>query len=117
MVLGSWQSMQATGCETSLRFEERHLIKLLKAFDEIAVPRLFVRHVDRPVALNAGTGLFDDLHPLGESLIVEHVSVPALLEKILGKSVSGPHDLQTRVFLILRLGNHRARIGLRRRAW
>ena len=98
------------------RFEERHLIKLLEACDEIAVARLLVGDVDRRVALNAGAGLFDHLLALGVRLVVEHVSVAALLAKIFGKRVSGPHHLQTRIFLDLRLGDDRARIGLGRRA-
>ena len=60
-------------------------------------------------------GCLDHLLALGESLIVEHVSVAALLAKIFGKRVAGPHHLQTRVFFNLRLGNHRARVGFRRR--
>ncbi len=83
------------------RLSERHLIEFLEARDEVAVAGLLVGYVDRPVALNARTGLFDHLLPLGESLIVEHVSMPALFAKILGKGVAGPHHLQTRVFLDL----------------
>ena len=91
-------------------------MNLLEAFDEIAVARLLVGHVDRSVALNARAGLLDHLLALGEGLVVEHVSVAALLAKILGKRVTGPHHLQTRVFFDLRLRDDRARIGLRRRA-
>ena len=83
------------------RFEERHLIKFLEAFDEVAVPRLFVGYVDRTMALNASARLLDHLYALGVRLVVEHVSMAALLAKIFGKRVSGPHDLQPRVFLDL----------------
>ena len=44
-------------------------------------------------------GCWDHLLAFGEDLVVEHVSVAALLAKIFGKGVSGPHHLQTRVFL------------------
>ena len=97
------------------RFEVRHLIQFLEAFDEVAVPRFLVGHIDRRVALNARAGLFGHLLALGEDLIVEHIRVAALLAKIFGKRVSRPHHLQARIFLDLRLGDDRARIGLGRR--
>ena len=53
----------------------------------------FVGYVDRRVALNARAGLLDHLLAFGEDLVVEHVSVAALLAKIFGKRVSGPHHL------------------------
>ena len=51
-----------------------------------------------------------------KSLVVEHVSVTALLAKIFGKRVAGPHRLQARIFFDLRLRDYGARIGLGRRA-
>ena len=98
------------------RFGVRHLVHLLEALDEIAVPRFLIGYIDRSVALNAGAGLFGDLLALGEHLVVEHVGVAALLAKIFGKRVAGPHRLQARIFLDLRLRDDRARIGLGRRA-
>ena len=98
------------------RFGERHLIHLLEAFDEVAVARFLIGHIERSVALKACAGLFGDLLALGEGLVVEHVGVAALLAKIFRKRVPGPHHLQTRVFFDLRLRDDRARIGLGRRA-
>ena len=85
------------------RFEIRHLIHLLETLDEVAVPRFPIGHIERCVALKARAGLFGHLLALGEDLVVEHVSVTALLAKIFGKRVAGPHRLQTRIFFDLRL--------------
>ncbi len=63
------------------------------------------------MALKARARLFGHLLALGEDLIVEHVRVAALLAKILGKRVAGPHRLQARIFFDLRLRDDRARIG------
>ena len=98
------------------RFEVGHLIHLLEAFDEVAVPRFPVGYIERSVALKAGAGLFGDLLALGENLVVEHVRVAALFAKIFRERVAGPHRLQARVFFDLRLRDDRARIGLGRRA-
>jgi hypothetical protein len=53
------------------------------------------------MALNTGPGLFGHLLAFGEDLVVEHISVATLFAKIFGKRVSGPHDLQARVFFDL----------------
>ena len=85
------------------RFEVRHLVHLLKALDEIAIASLLVRHVDRGVAMHARAGLLGRLLAFGEGLVVEHVGVTALLAKIFGERVSGPHRLQPRVLFDPRL--------------
>ena len=97
------------------RFGVRHLIHLLETFDEVAVSSFLVGYIERCVALKARAGLFGHLLAFGEDLIVEHVSVAALFAKIFGKRIAGPHRLQARIFLNLRLGDHRAWIGLGRR--
>ncbi len=117
MVCGSWQSMQATGCVTSFRASGvRHLVHLLEARDQVAPSELLVRHVDGGVAVHARARLLRGLLALGERLVVEHVGMAALLAEIAREGVSGPHHLQSRVFLEPRLRHQRSRIGGRRRA-
>ena len=98
------------------RLGERHLVELLEAFHQVAVAGLFVRHLDRRVAMQARAGLLRRLLALGVSLVVEHEGVPAFLAKILREGVAGPHRLQARILLDARLRDDRARVGLRRRA-
>ena len=97
--VGSWQSMQATGCVTSLRASAYGIWFIFsKPLIRSPLPGLLVRHVDRGVAVDAGARLLGDLLALGEGLVVEHVGVAALLAEILGERVAGPHRLQARVF-------------------
>ena len=84
MVLGSWQSMQATGCVTSLPPRVGHLVHLLEALDEVAVAHS-CRQVHRRVAMQAGARLFRHLLAPGVGLVVEHVGVAALLAVVHAK--------------------------------
>ena len=66
IVCGSWQSMHATGCSTSLRASPiGHLVHRLEALDQIAAAELLVGHVDRPWQCMQVPGCFVDLLPLG----------------------------------------------------
>ena len=90
----------------------RHLVVVLEALDQVAVPGLLVGHVDRRVAVDAGARLLEVLHALGEGLVLEHVGVAALLAEIRGERVARPHRLQPRIFLEARLRHDGARVGL-----
>ena len=98
--------------EVLARLGVRHLVVVLEALDQVAVPGLLVRHVDRRVTVDAGARLLEVLHALGEGLVLEHVRVTALLAEIRGERVARPHRLQPRIFLEARLRHDRARIGL-----
>ena len=89
----------------------RHLVVVLEALDQVAVPGLLVGHVDRRVTVDAGARLLELLHALGEGLVLEHVRVTALLAEIRGKRVARPHRLQPGIFLQARLRHDRARVG------
>ena len=94
------------------RLGVRHLVVVLEALDQVAVPRLLVGHVHRRVTVNAGAGLLEVLHALGEGLVLEHVGVAALLAEVGGEGVARPHRLQPGVFFEARLRDDGARVGL-----
>ena len=85
--------------EILARLGIRHLVVVLEALDQVAVPCLLVGHVDRSVAVDAGARLLEVLHALGKGLILEHVGMPAFLAEIRGKRVARPHRLQPWIFL------------------
>ena len=84
--------------EVLARLGIRHLVVVLEALDQVAVPGLLVGHVDRRVTVDAGARLLEVLHALGEGLVLEHVRVTALLAEIRGERVARPHRLQPRIF-------------------
>ena len=85
---------------------------MLEALDQIAVPRLLVRHIDGRMTVDAGTGLLELLDTLGERLVLEHVRVSALRSEVHRERVAGPHRLQPRILLEARLRHRRAGIFL-----
>ena len=95
----------------------RHLVVVLEALDQVAVPGLLVGHVDRRVTVDAGARLLEVLHALGEGLVLEHVRVTALLAEIRGKRVARPHRLQPGIFFQARLRHDGARVGFGGRPW
>jgi len=67
-----------------------HPVHRLEARDEVALAELPVWHVDRGVAVGAGSRLLGHLLALGEGLVVEHVGVAALLAEIDREGVARP---------------------------
>jgi len=94
----------------------RHLVEPLEAGEDVAVAEPLVDDVERGVAVRAGAGLVDDLLPLGERLVLEHVGVPALLAEIDREGVAVPHRHEAWILLEPRLRHHRARVGVGRGA-
>jgi hypothetical protein len=79
--------------------EEWHLIELFESFHEIAVTQFRIRNDDRSVTVQAGARLFHDVGAFRVGLIFEHEGMAAFLAKILREGVTGPHDLETWIFL------------------
>ena len=94
----------------------RHRVEGLESFDEIAAAGLAVGHHHGSVAMEAGSRLLHSLLTAGEDLVLEHVGVSTALAEILRERVSRVDRDQARVTLEARARDHRARIGLRRRA-
>ena len=84
-------------------------VELLEPDHEVAVAQLLHRDVGRGVAVDARAGLADFL-PFGVLLVGQHVGVAALLAKILGEGVAGPHPAELRDRVELALGDDVARV-------
>ncbi len=103
--------------ECLARLDIRHLVVVLEALDQVAVPGLLVGHVDRRVTVDAGARLLEVLHALGEGLILEHVCVTALLAEIRGKRIARPHRLQPGILFEARLRHDGTRVGFSGGPW
>ena len=95
---------------------EWHLIDFLEASRDVAVSRLLVRNIGGGMAIHARAGLRDGSGSLGIGLILQHVSVAAVLAEIDCESIALPHGLETGILLDLGLRDDAARVGLAGRA-
>ena len=98
----------------NLRIRHVRIADHVETLHHVAVTQLQVgRHHGR-MAVDAHGRRIERL-PAGERLVVEHVRVAAALPIIRGERIPCPHCLQPRIFLQLRAGHYRSRIGIRRR--
>ena len=112
MVLGSWQSTQATGCWisgwplSSFMFRAslvRHAGDRSKPFCDVALADEAVQGEDRRVALQARAGLLLLGHAARLLLIEERVGVAAPVAVVDGKGVAGEDAPEPRVAVELLL--------------
>src|ERR1700741_28436 len=101
MVLGSWLSMQATGCSAYCRTSEYfRWFTAAKPLNMSPFSELVVNRDHGSVAVQACSERIG-LLTLGEGLIVEHVGVAAAFAVVDREGIARPHGLQAGFLLEL----------------
>src|SRR5262249_8835453 len=85
-------------CDQLSGLSEWHLVKLLEAFDQVAVAQFPKRNHYRGMTIQAGAWLFGSLLTFRVCLIIEHVGVTTFFTEISCESITSPHGLKPRIF-------------------